>query len=341
MTFTVQDYHEMVQLLRDRPELQVELRQLLLSGDLLTLPDIVRELAEAQRRTAEAQRRTEEQLARLTTQVNALAEAQQRTEEQLARLTARVDALAEAQQRTEEQLAQLTARVGDLTVHLEQLTARVDDLTVRLEQLTARVDDLTVRLEQLTARVDDLAVRMEQLAQAQQRTEEQLEELTADVQALTAEVRRLVEWQRGEAGRREGERYEQTIARGAPVLFSGGEGGTPDDSRVYQRIVQILNRLPNLFDLAEEQNPLLADLIWWKDGQFVVVEVSLVVDEHDVGRAARRAETLQQAGVQAMGMVIGRAWLDDEVRRQAEAEGVEWRVGDELSDGYLAFCRSG
>jgi len=71
-----------------------------------------------------------------------------------------------------------------------------------------------------------------------------------------------------------------------------------------------------------------------------VVEAALVVDDHDVARAARRAETLRQAGVQAMGMVIGRVWLDDEVRRQAEAERVEWQVGDEFSDGYLAFCRS-
>jgi len=47
MAFTVQDYREMVRLLREHPELQVELRQLLLVGDLLTLPDIVRGLAQA------------------------------------------------------------------------------------------------------------------------------------------------------------------------------------------------------------------------------------------------------------------------------------------------------
>jgi len=276
MAFTVQDYHEMVRLLREHPELQVELRQLLLPDDLAALSAIVRDLAEAQRRT-------------------------------------------------EEQLA--------------QLTARVDDLIVRMEQLTARVDDLAVRMEQLTARVDGLAARMEELAEAQRRTEERLGQLAADVRALTGEVRRLVEWQRGEAGRREGERYEQAIARSAPLLFSGGDGGTPDASPVYQRMVKLLNRLPNLSELTEEQNPLLADLIWWKDGQFVVAEVSLVVNARDVARAARRAETLRQAGEQAMGMVIGREWLDEEVRRRAEAEGVEWRVGKDLSEGYLAFCR--
>jgi hypothetical protein len=34
----------------------------------------------------------------------------------------------------------------------------------------------------------------------------------------------LVSWQRGEAGRREGERYERDVVRRALVLFHGGQG---------------------------------------------------------------------------------------------------------------------
>ncbi len=67
MTFTVADFSDLVRLLTEHPEWQAELRRLILSEDILTLPQVVRELTEAQRRTeepveelAEAQRRTEE-----------------------------------------------------------------------------------------------------------------------------------------------------------------------------------------------------------------------------------------------------------------------------------------
>jgi hypothetical protein len=227
------------------------------------------------------------------------------------RLTGIVERLAEAQQRTEGQVRALA-----------QAQQRTEERLGQLAEAQQRTE------EQVRA-----------LAQAQQRTEERLEQLAADVRALTGEVRRLADWQRGEAGRREGEHYEQRIARRAPVLFNGGQGGTPDQPIVYQRLLDILRRLPGLGGLTEEQDPFLADLIWWKDEHFAVVEASVVVNDYDVNRAARRAETLQAANVQAIGVVIGAEWLDDEARRQAQARAIQWRVGDDLSDGYLAFCR--
>jgi chromosome segregation ATPase len=97
------DFHELISLLEQHPEWRAELRRLILTEELLTVPETVSQLVEAQKRT----------------------------DEQIRQLT-------EAQRQTTEQIRQLTARVDDLTVRLEQLTARVDDLTVRLEQLTAR-----------------------------------------------------------------------------------------------------------------------------------------------------------------------------------------------------------
>jgi hypothetical protein len=44
--------------------------------------------------------------------------------------------------------------------------------------------------------------------------------------------------------------------------------------------------------LAPEDDPLLADLVWWKGERVAVVEVSLVVDDDDVARAHRRASTV-------------------------------------------------
>lgn len=93
MAFTVNDYQDLVELLRQRPEWQAELRHLLLDDDFLALPRIVSELAEANR---EANVR----LTRLEQSVQELVEAQRRTETQ-------VRALAEAQHRTENKVSKL------------------------------------------------------------------------------------------------------------------------------------------------------------------------------------------------------------------------------------------
>ncbi|MFN3309571.1 MAG: hypothetical protein ACK44E_10230, partial [Anaerolineales bacterium] len=49
--FDAAEYLQLVELLYKRPEWRAELRQLLLSEDTLALPQVVRELAEAQKRT--------------------------------------------------------------------------------------------------------------------------------------------------------------------------------------------------------------------------------------------------------------------------------------------------
>jgi cell division protein FtsB len=79
MAFTVQDMHDLVALVAQHPEWRAELRRLVLTEELLALPQIVHDLAEAQQRT-------EQQIAQLTQQVAQLVEAQRRTERQIVRL---------------------------------------------------------------------------------------------------------------------------------------------------------------------------------------------------------------------------------------------------------------
>ena len=81
MAFAVDDYHDLARLLAEHPEWREELRRLLLSDELLSLPEIVRELAKAQQRTedrldalVEAQQHFEERLSRLETTVQRLVE---------------------------------------------------------------------------------------------------------------------------------------------------------------------------------------------------------------------------------------------------------------------------
>jgi hypothetical protein len=107
MAFTVEEFRDLLRILEERPEWRAELRRLVLTDELLTLPELVRALAEAQQRT-------EERLATIEDRMASLIVAQQHTEERLAALTA-------AQQRTEE-------RLSTLAEALEVLIRQVDSL---------------------------------------------------------------------------------------------------------------------------------------------------------------------------------------------------------------------
>ncbi len=304
MALTTTDVHTFLHLLEDQPSLRAQFRLLLVTDELQILSTQFEHLTGIVGQLAEAQRRTEERLEQL-------AEAQRRTDE-------RLEQLAEAQRRTEERLEQLA-----------EAQRRTEE---RLERLEATVQSLIEAQKRTEERLERLETVVLALAEAQRRTE-------AGLQELTAETRRLADWQRGEAGLREGERYERLILKRAPVLFVDGQGGLTDQPFVQQRISRLLKSLPDMAMLTDDENPLLADLVWWKDDQFLVVEISRQVNSHDVVRAARRAETLRRTGVQAVGMVIGEEWAGLESREQAETRAIQWKVGNDLSEGFLSFRR--
>jgi len=100
MAFELRDFRDLVQLLRQHPEWQEELRALLLTQELLTLPALVRELAAT---------------------VNQLAE-------QMVRLTDRVDHLTERLDRLTDRVDQLVEQVAQLTAVQKELVDQVGDL---------------------------------------------------------------------------------------------------------------------------------------------------------------------------------------------------------------------
>src|SRR6059036_1080031 len=79
MAFTVEDFHDLLRLLEQRPEWRAELRRYVLTDDLVELPSLVRALTEAQARTeqrveelAQAQRGTEQRMGELASAVESL-----------------------------------------------------------------------------------------------------------------------------------------------------------------------------------------------------------------------------------------------------------------------------
>lgn len=128
MAFTVNDYNDLVRLLAERPEWRVELRRLVLSDELLALPEIARQLVAAHERAIERLTRTEERLTRLEATVQSLAEAQQRAEERLTRLEATVQSLVEQVSTLVEAQRRLTEAVGNLKDTVGNLQDMVGDL---------------------------------------------------------------------------------------------------------------------------------------------------------------------------------------------------------------------
>ncbi|GIV17414.1 MAG: hypothetical protein KatS3mg022_2849 [Armatimonadota bacterium] len=239
-----------------------------------------------------------------------------------------------------DELLQLPDLVREILEILRQHSEILAEHSRQIALLAAAQQRTEQRLEELAAAQQRTEQRLEELAAAQQRTEQTLAELIEAQRHMAQDLRRLVEWQRGEAGRRDGERYEQNTIRRAVAIFAGGQGGAADQPHVQAALYQWLADVYHNEVIDPARDPSLADIIWWKGDEVVVVEVSQKVDAQDVRRARQRAETLREAGVKATPVVIGEDWAATDTQALAQEEGVEWMIGQHgLSQGLLRFRR--
>jgi len=121
MPFSVEEFHDLVRILEERPEWRRELRRLVLTDELLSLPEQVASL-----RAATAQRFQE-----LAGRVAELAEAQRHTEKHLAEL-------AEAQKRLEGEMKELAAQVKTLVEVVRPLPDSMAEVKGRLLEIDYR-----------------------------------------------------------------------------------------------------------------------------------------------------------------------------------------------------------
>lgn len=293
MSFSVSDFTDLVRLLEEQPRWRAELRRLVLTEEILTLPDLVRSLGEAQRRTearvgelAVAQARTEARMEELS-------EAQARTE-------ARVGELAEAQRRTE-------ARVGELSEAQARTEARMEALTKALAALTERVDFLAEQVSMLGRRMDQLAQRVDVLAEVQMKMAQDVGEL-------------------------KGSDLERKYREKAPAYFSRiiHRAHLLSSDELVKLLAEAVDR--GQISQKEEDELVLADAIIRgrsrQDGAqvYLVVEVSWGVGVHDVERARVRAQILCKTGVEAVPVVAG-SWVTEDAQQAAPSMKV-WQVCD-------------
>ncbi len=173
-------------------------------------------------------------------------------------------------------------------------------------------------------------------------TTQRVAELVRMARKALRRLERLEEECRGKTEQCENELYERQVVARAPILFYGGSGGGMGEPHIRQQLGRWLAALYRQgIDIDEQDDPSLADLIWWKGDRVMVTEISLKVDAQDVQRAAARARTLRQVGINATPTVIGREWATPDTQALAQQEGVEWMVGGGLSQGFLEFRRIG
>jgi archaellum component FlaC len=223
---------------------------------------------------------------------------------------------------------------------LQALAQRVEELA----QAQARTEQRVEELAQAQARTER---RVEELAQAQARTEQRVEELAQALTALTAEVRELrrdvegikvdlaqlkveVHGLKNDVGLLKGDALERHYREFGPAYFS-----------TVVRRPRVLSRaaLADLLDAAvderriteeEQHEVLLTNVVLTgqrrddRQPVYVAVEVSSVIDVHDVSRAQYRALTLQKLGQPTIPVVAGHFVLPD-ADAVAQASGI-WRV---------------
>jgi chromosome segregation ATPase len=170
MQTEIPDIPLLIRLIEENPEWRALFRQVLLSADLLELPELFRRLSAHIDALTESHRRSEERLDRLEAVVQELAEAQRRTDKAL-------QALAEAQRRTEQ-------RVEELAEAQRRTEQRVEELAEAQRRTEQRVEELAEAQRRTEQRV-------EELAEAQRRTDEKVDTLGQKVDRLAVEVNNL------------------------------------------------------------------------------------------------------------------------------------------------------
>jgi uncharacterized coiled-coil DUF342 family protein len=331
MPFELRDFQDLAQLLRDHPEWREELRALLLTQELLTLPTLVRDLTATVARLAERMDQLAMRQDQLTATVAHLAARMDQLTARMDQLTARMDQLTARMDQLAERMDQLTVRMDQLAERMDQLAARMDQLTERMDQLTARMDQLTERVDQLTVRMDQLTMRMDQLTV-------RVDQLAAHMDQLAATVARLAEGQQRlevQMGEVRGWTLEQRYRTHAPAYFGRFLGQVQ-----AVNLGRLADALRERLEEREVEEVLLSDLILTgrlhtpakSSAIWVVLEVSTMVDRADVERAQRRATLLRQARYPAVAVAAGTEATAS--ARQAASEGEVALLLDGRVDGW-------
>ena len=315
---TALSWYDLLKALEEHPEWRAELRRLVLSEELLELPAVVRELRDQLSRVLEAIARTQEQLQALTARVAEDREGLRQLRAMVETTQAQIQELRAAQAEDREQLAKLQAMVETTQAQIQELRAAQAQDRELIMQLRATGAEDRERLAKLSALVETTQAEIRELRAAQAETQRHLDQLSADVARLTGYTDQLRGWQLEYRHREYTQAYFGKLLRGI---------------RVFSRetLAELLDEQERAGTLepAEVDEILAADVVFSgrragrPDGRvYALAEVSWVVDEDDVERAARRAALLAKALHAEVLPVVAGETIREQARRRAAELGV-------------------
>ena len=196
---------------------------------------------------------------------------------------------------------------------LRKLATRAPDVfdTLRRFILTEELLQLPAEFREFRQQVNERFDRLEtDLAGFKQETRERFDRLEARQDRLEASVDSISKWVQGERARRDGLDYQRRVIKRAWRTFGGPEVAYQIDQWLAAAGIDGNTIDPRI-------DPQEADLVWWKGRKIAVVEISIKVNGDDVERARLRADTLRQAGLDAIPFVIGAEWAHPETPENA------------------------
>ena len=293
---TINNIADLVRILKEQPEWADTIRGILLTEELLNLPN---RFAEFVQLTQESYRLINERLTQIDTRIDQLETAQTETNQRLGRLET-------AQTETNQRLGRLETAQTETNQRLGMLeTAQVET-----NQRLGRLETAQVETNQ----------RLGRLENAQADTNRQLTQLNTRMNRMEGRFSNL-----------EGSDYERKVRYGAlhraQVRFGLDNAYlalTQNDPAAPQLNSMIANAIKNTFISQEQCEDLYeTDIIISDQGnRHVVMEVSLTVDRDDIVRVKRRADVLSAVTGGAVIPVVITANLNDAQRDQAAVEEV-------------------
>jgi seryl-tRNA synthetase len=198
---------------------------------------------------------------------------------------------------TKQDFAELKAVVRDLAEAQSRTEQRVEELAEAQRRTEQRVEELAQAQKRTEERLSVLTDRVDSLAKAQKRTEQSLVALIKRVEGAEIRLAKL-----------DGRTLEMQFRQKAPAYL----GKLLRRTRVVS-VGNLAEDLEKVLNADEWADLVEADVVLRGraeiEGQaceaYAVVEVSVMLAEHDVERAARRAALLRKKGWKAMAVVAG------------------------------------
>jgi len=294
VTVTTIKFHELVRALETHPRWRAELREVLFPQEFLDLPGAVKELAEAQRRTEEALVRLTERMERGFAEA-AAARAEAATDRQ------RIwEAIRETNERMEKGFAEAAADRQRIWEAMEKGFAEAAEDRRRIWEAMEKgfaeaAEDRRRIWEAMEKGFAEAAEDRRRIWQGVERLADQMYTMTKDVGSLKGTAKEL--W------------YQNRAASIFGLLLSRGHDVA---NRVADRLYEAQKQ--GIISHSERKDALAADLFWKGrrrengDEVVLVVEVSWLVEKHDVERAERRAKILRRVGIRALPVAAGEVW---------------------------------